>query len=161
MLVGQSRRFLPRPIPLADIEDIIQETMIKIADYWHTGKFHTTDPGAFRGFAILVAHSRAVSYLRKEFSLKRDQGRTESLAAAAELADSDSSKDPAASVALGEAFKSLLRRLEPLDRDLVLLGAAGYSFAERAEELGINPRTVSRHLESIERLVNEAISDSD
>lgn len=116
----------------ADQQDLLQEILIAV---WRAAP-------AFRGdsapstFMFRVAHNRALTWRRGEVRRRRRADDYQRL----HIADA-SGEDP-----MLEQLYAAIRRLEPLDRSLVLLSLEGQSYAEIAALHGLSESNVGARL---------------
>ncbi|MFD2165991.1 RNA polymerase sigma factor [Thalassotalea euphylliae] len=138
-------RLVSRIVPPDEIEDIVQETYVRICQVEHGDKI--TSP---KSFMLKTAHNLAIDYHRKaSVRLVDDVGDMHQL----EYLLSDKDEDQAYKQAVTNSefgeFCEAVRQLPVQCRKVfVLKKVYGYSQKEIAKELGLSESTVEKHVAS-------------
>ncbi|MFF0000948.1 RNA polymerase sigma factor [Streptomyces avermitilis] len=149
-------RLLWMGIPLADVDDVVQSTLIRILERWD----HFVTLEQPRPYALAMIRNAALDHFRRT--------RRQSLEMTAEEHQIKMIVDPAASAALAsvegdavaEAVESVARRLQitpsAQQSEIMALLASGMTVQQLAEQLGIDPATVRVQLMRIRQKYRRA-----
>ncbi|QDT66785.1 RNA polymerase sigma factor [Calycomorphotria hydatis] len=133
-----------------DTIDLTQSVHHALLGGLRSGQFTFSTPDKLIALAVTVLQRKVAMQWRKHYRerghLQNRVSEREKMATETELQD-----DPAESVSLHEFIDMLLHRLEPVDRQIVELRMQGYTTAEAARELGLDPDVMRVRLHRLRR----------
>ncbi|MBO9547702.1 RNA polymerase sigma factor [Caulobacter sp.] len=133
----------------ADQHDLLQELTLAL---WKA-RPRFDDVSVAAAFAYRVAHNAALTWRRGE-----TRRRLRGVAIEAELLMRDAGSDPQGP--LLERLYAAIRRLEPVERSLILLSLDGISYAEIARLHGLTETNVGARLTRIRQRVSKLVEGS-
>lgn len=143
------------PTSQDDVEEIAQDTWIRILNGLREGRYEFTRPGQFRQFLFSVAKNTLVDRYRR----KRVQNVTNADVASA-VVESEGLTQLVANEEM-ERLQSLIEALPDNDRDLVRMRIAGLSYDEISERLNAPIKAVHHRWRRIrEKLASQISSDA-
>ncbi len=145
--------------PHLDSIDLVQSIHRILLVGLRNNKFEFRDHAQFLNLALTLIRRRVARHWRK---LKNDPGTATHMAlGSAPIAldrTATSATDPGETLAVNEQFDRLLDHLDPLDRRLLELRMEGYTTADAARELGVEPASLRVRLGRLrQRLRDEGL----
>lgn len=136
-------RVVSRIVPPQDIEDIVQETYVKVCEY--VTRNHVSEPSALM---LTVARNLALDHVkRSEYRLTRPvAGEIDLEAIPARDATDQSFAEAAASQEFAQFCEAVRKLPVQCRRVFILKKVYGFSQREIAAELGIAESTVEKHI---------------
>lgn len=127
--------------PHLDTQDLVQSVHRTLLSGLHKNKFDVSSPAKLIALARALVRHKISRYWRK---LKHQPGAIPGMgvngwAAWAQHCSSRCPEDPAKTVLIEDEFEHLLSRLDEVDGHLLQLRREGYSTAEAAELLNLDP----------------------
>jgi RNA polymerase sigma-70 factor (ECF subfamily) len=131
----------------ADQHDLLQELLLAL---WRAAPSFRGD-SAEKTFIFRVAHNRALSWRRSEMRRRNRQSEYERL-----RVEEAAGEDPQ-----NERLYAAIRKLESVDRSLMLLSLEGQSYAEIAAIHGISETNVGARLTRARKKLTQLMENDD
>jgi RNA polymerase sigma-70 factor, ECF subfamily len=144
-------------------EDILQEVFLSFCARQQRGEFDLANRDQFLSLIVTIALNKICSAARRELRQRRDVRRERPLESGSDerpgIDPEDYRAAPDVATEIAEEVESLVGRLPPECREVVLLRLEGQTVEEIARKIDRTPRTVERRLERVRGMWDNEMSE--